>query len=132
MLKCMLCGKNDKFIMPVILSNIGHIDAPICANCAGTIMRLSLATAERPYRDVFKTGAKTFYHKWYHELGYLACLIWGHTTYGGYSNELGINFDHCRRCERYNDDRKLPSLHLWHHWIMLRVKWAIYWQKRGK
>jgi hypothetical protein len=69
----------------------------------------------------FVTGEKTRFHKWYHDIGYLLCLAWGHNTFAAWYNDLQVGFDHCRRCERYNDDRALKSFHLWARLVILRV-----------
>ena len=78
---------------------------------------------------MYKTGDNTRRHKWYHSIFYLKCLIIGHDTYCGFYNGERESFDYCRRCEKYNSDRNMKSLHLWARWIRFRVSISIWLDK---
>jgi len=71
---------------------------------------------------MIKDGRPTRWHRWYHNIFLVKCLIWGHDTYCAWYNDTQEGFDHCRRCERYNNNHQLPSLHLWVRLIVLRIK----------
>jgi len=94
---------------------------------------LKMAERERDEAQSFitATGKKTRFHRWYHDLGYLVCRVWGHNTFCSWYNDLQCSFEHCYRCERYNSDHKLPSLNLWARLVYLQIRFKIWVNRRN-
>lgn len=73
----------------------------------------------------------TKYHKWYHKLFRIWCLIWGHNMFAGFEHdETGKHrwYDYCRRCEgiigepSWREGKRHPSLNIGFRFLMLRVR----------